>query len=301
MAAERICGFCGRANPADMPRCINCGQRVAGGLLLQDETATIVNREPWWRASTGKNGQTTIPLPPQVREEVARAESLRVEAERKAEQERIAQELKAAEGRKRQAEEEAWRRTLGQSVAQTLGHVAEVRNATTAKPGPVKTTAGKNVAQTCAKCNAPIGEAGAVFSFCVHCGADLAPSSTVASTSSTVGVSPAHWGQTGHTVTTAKTGIVNIQAETPKTQGMNPVVPAALSFFWPGFGQFANGQAAKGVLLLLAAFVATVVLGWQSMGFFMIIGRVLAAVDAYRIAERRRSGKPVREGEWDLG
>jgi hypothetical protein len=33
----------------------------------------------------------------------------------------------------------------------------------------------------------------------------------------------------------------------------------------------------------------------------LLVGRILAALDAYRIAERRRRGAMVREDEWDFG
>ena len=53
--------------------------------------------------------------------------------------------------------------------------------------------------------------------------------------------------------------------------------------------------------LLLAMFVGVVILSGSPTGLMVMIGRILAAIDAYRIAERRRAGKFVRDGEWDLG
>lgn len=303
MATERMCPRCGRANPAEMPRCMNCGQRVAGGVLLQTEPEQTT--EAWWRASAPVSGKTGVPVPPQVREEVARAESVRREAERRTEEERVAGELRAAEQRKRQAEEEAWLRAQTQRHTETLRAVAD-STGRVSHTASVRRTADKPktknavTLENCPKCDAPVGEAGATFSFCVQCGADLAPAlkanrvSAAAPTATTGGAS---------STSNAQTVAVSLSSAKPQeTNGkMNPLVPAALSFFWPGIGQFANRQGSKGALLLLAAFVATSIFHWQAMGFLMIIMRVLAGVDAYRIAERRRTGAAVRDGEWDLG
>ena len=82
---------------------------------------------------------------------------------------------------------------------------------------------------------------------------------------------------------------------------VSPTAAAFMSFLMPGIGQLMNGQGAKGVLLLLAMFVGVVIFNFPAMSLMVMIGRILAAIDAYRIAERRRAGKFVRDGEWDLG
>lgn len=85
-------------------------------------------------------------------------------------------------------------------------------------------------------------------------------------------------------------------------QGMtHPTVAALSSLLLPGLGQFMNGQGVKALLLLLGFLVATFIFSQSPVGLLVMVGRILAAVDAYRIATRRRAGKPVRDGEWDLG
>ena len=81
----------------------------------------------------------------------------------------------------------------------------------------------------------------------------------------------------------------------------SPVGAAVFSFFLPGIGQCLNGQGAKGALLLLVFFLASSVFSFLPMGIPMLIVRGVAAADAYRIAEKRRRGVAVRDGEWDLG
>jgi hypothetical protein len=88
MAEEGRCPHCGNATPAGMPRCIHCGQRLSGLLLRAEETYDPY-AEPWWRVSSG-----TIPLPPQVREEMARSESVARETARFAEEQRLAEETR---------------------------------------------------------------------------------------------------------------------------------------------------------------------------------------------------------------
>lgn len=258
-----------------MPRCISCGQRAQGAVLLQEESASAT-ATPWWQSSTAGSGQ--IPTPPQVREEMNR-----VEAERRATAEREA--------------ETARRR------AETMRKAAEARERLAAAKQQAAASVA-SVAASCNRCGVPVEEG---FSFCLRCGAD-APGRPVAGVGTTartieefvaekneaaVRVAQATPGQTHTHVGVA----VTTRTETHATPGL----PALLSFFLPGIGQMVNGQVAKGVLLLLATFAALVVFGLPSMGVAMLVGRVLSAVDAYRIAERRRSGQAVRDGEWDLG
>ena len=94
MSEERICASCGRANPIGQPRCINCGQRAQGVVMVAEKSPSAA---AWWSGSTAHQG--VIPPPPQVREEVQRAEAIRLDEERrKAERER-----RAVEARERQA------------------------------------------------------------------------------------------------------------------------------------------------------------------------------------------------------
>jgi len=70
-----------------------------------------------------------------------------------------------------------------------------------------------------------------------------------------------------------------------------------LSFLLPGLGQLLNRQVAKGVLTMVGSFVI------QALPIGLVVTtviRVLCAVDAYRIGERRRRGEAVGDTEWDL-
>lgn len=69
----------------------------------------------------------------------------------------------------------------------------------------------------------------------------------------------------------------------------DPVLAAIVSFFLPGAGQLWCGQALKGLALLVAAFFTLSGCGVLS---------VLAAVDAYLIAQRKRRGETV--GDWQM-
>lgn len=80
----------------------------------------------------------------------------------------------------------------------------------------------------------------------------------------------------------------------------SPGLCAGLSFFFPGLGHMLSGQGVKGVALIIAAYAAVVYFGLSAFGLPMLIARIVLAVDAHRIAERRRAGKPVGEWEWRL-
>ena len=67
----------------------------------------------------------------------------------------------------------------------------------------------------------------------------------------------------------------------------NPVIAAVLSLFFPGAGQIYAGQGLKGGVLLLVAF-------FTCMGGGLL--NIIAAIDAYLIAQRRAAGEPV--GDW---
>jgi len=81
---------------------------------------------------------------------------------------------------------------------------------------------------------------------------------------------------------------------------VTPGVAATLAFHLPGSGQLANGQAEKGILLLLGMYIAAFLLNLPALSLPLLVIRVISAIDAYRIAERRRRGQQVRGGEWDI-
>jgi TM2 domain-containing membrane protein YozV len=249
-----------------MPRCINCGQRmggtVGGAVLLAEKSEEDTIHAPWWQSSPG----SAIPPPPQVKEEAARAEVARREAER------IVEEQHRYEERLRLQAEDARARVQHHS----------------ARP----TTTGTKLTN-CWRCGSPMGEAGATFSFCLRCGADSREDPRLAA--STAAQEQQRQQETHPHVRVRIHG-----AQQARQNTASPFFAALLSFFFPGIGQMMNGQRGKGILLLLAWFVfsfAVPIVPW----FLGVVGRVLAAMDAYRIAERRRAGKPVRDEEWDLG
>jgi len=92
-------------------------------------------------------------------------------------------------------------------------------------------------------------------------------------------------------------------AQAAKTEGEVGVagwVPFFSSFFVPGVGQFLNGQAAKGIVIALCLYVAALNFGFSAWGVPLLLIRLLTALDAYRIAKRKRKGEPIHNWEWDL-
>ena len=270
MANERICAACGHGNPPQMPRCIQCGERAAGMMLLREETARPT--QPWWSGGAG-----AIPTPPQVREEQERVEQKRLDDERK-----------KAETRQRVEE------LRGQNAARDRER-AQQRAAAAVAAAMQQRIAQKSVLE-CPRCATPFETpGGSGFSFCLRCGADVP----------VAGTSHKDAGNRYETVTTAQavshsaTATTTTEA-TEQREGLAPGVAAVLSFFAPGVGQILNGQFTKGILLLLATYVMLFVVGWQWMGIPAIAVRVIAALDGYRVAERRRRGERVPDGEWDL-
>jgi TM2 domain-containing membrane protein YozV len=275
-----------------MPRCIHCGQRLSGLLLRAEETYDPY-AEPWWRVSSG-----TIPLPPQVREEMARSESVARETARFAEEQRLAEEMARAKEEERAAIKAQHEREETDFWTRPSRIVETKETKTTATTA----TTNAQVLGNCTNCGASLGEAGHVFSFCLRCGADVTAEATAAaktktaeSTVETEEVRPvARQSVTVETITLTRA--VETEQNTP-----SPLAAAFLSFLLPGIGQLMNGQGAKGVLLLLALFVTMGIFGWPAFSLPVMVGRIIAAVDAYRIAERKREKKPVRDGEWDIG
>ena len=69
----------------------------------------------------------------------------------------------------------------------------------------------------------------------------------------------------------------------------------ALNLFCPlGLGQLANGQVGKGMLV----FIAHAWLAIASHGLSWPVTWILATVDAYLVAERRRQGHPAGRWGW---
>lgn len=184
--------------------------------------------------------------------------------------------------------------------------------------------------QKCTACQTPIAPENAEFSFCTHCGADLPKASLSLETAPLAEAKPpqrlalppeeflAHGvrdpratvrkiaqvhagaGQAQQTGTVATKTVTSPQIEIEFRREINPTVHAILAFLFPGVGQLLNGQVGKGILLILAAFVAVSLLKLQPFGLELLIARVLIGLDAYKIGEKRRNGQKVGEGDWDI-
>ena len=299
---ERFCPHCGRANPVNMPRCINCGQRVGGNVLLAQEEPTTAHA-PWWQTSEG----SIVPPPPQVREQIAKQD-----AEQQAKMQAAVQQqefqARLTEERLRSAE----RLTAIREHRTTIG--AERRQNSTEPITAQKIET--NAVTNCRKCGTALGQAGHTFSFCLNCGADTRPEPLASPLVSSQAVKNNTSAASGATVfAPAGTGAsskrtVSTRQVTPTVQittitevsgartSASPGIAAFLSFVMPGIGQFLNGQPYKGVLLLLLLFAMTVV--FKVGGLILLAARIIAALDAYRIAERRQAGE-VNEDNWNLG
>lgn len=329
--SERFCPVCGRANRSDLPRCMNCGQRmmpavpIDGGrsVLLRhedDEAQTVAAQRtgthtPWWQTPDGSTFGS-IPPPPQVKEEMERFAAR--------------EEAKASVARAEEAAKEATLVHERKKAAAALARsAAAVARANKGVPTPIvhgakyNTPAESAAAQLeCVRCGtAP--PSGGGFSFCLSCGGDLTPGTVAFKTgavstpgavrpiTSTHSVSAPNNGTSGLRMQQAdakigkggnSTGIVSITSvtTTTHTSSFPPAVAALMSFFVPGLGQIVNGQIGKGVVLLLASFFVTAILSIPTMGLFPLLGRIVAAMDAYRIAEKQRNGATVRPDEWDV-
>ena len=311
MPEERICPVCGRSNALANAQCTNCGRSVSSGgsmLLLQEEEQTIPDVGARLRTST-------IPVPPQIRaewerEEIARRDREIKEAARKAAVEAAVAAAKAEtekrqaiEARFQEAEEEAEKQRLAAERTESLAR----RGATILRCG------------TCGTRTDAAGE-GVEFSFCAVCGADLprngipvagevvgaqtavqpAPGEKARSYREQMNERRARYAATAAAASTGRTARRTTSGGTRTRSKTVPVGPAAFSFFLPGGGQMVNGQIGKGIFILLAYLFAMSALNIGAWGILMLIARVLVALDAYRIAERRNRGDSVREWEWDI-
>ena len=271
-------------------------RRLAAQEAVYGSEFGTVQGGAWQEVSTArKPGE--MPLPPQVQAEALRRE--REAAQAKAVAAKTAREKAAAE--KRIADEK--RRVL-EAAARTAAPVA-----------PVVATG-----RVCAQCKtpAPQGTGITAFSFCLNCGASFVekePAPVVPQTTVPVVPPPVI---TSATVT-SPVGVLQQQArrEVRKPVGYAPVVRVAerdgilpvteatpyvaaiLSFLIPGAGQLRNAQWGKGFLLLMATFTLLALLPIGLWSVTALILRSLVALDAFRIAERHRRGKPVSQWQWD--
>lgn len=275
MSDEASCYLCGNPRDGKGRVCLSCAARFSdespltdrsnAPLHLEHESAENLaeSLEEMARRRLGESVpryKSAIPLPPQMREEKVRVE--------------------------RTKEDE----TRRQAVVENASRLAARREVDQATVGT-----------RCVACAKEVDEEGAKFSFCLHCGADL-PSATKPKTRRVRKEDPSgvrdvrsrarelgelHRQAAQHQLHAAPTG-----AQTE----LSPVVAAILAFVLPGLGQLLNRQVGKGVILMVGFLVFGQLLG----GIGSTVIRVLCAIDAYRIAERRRKGEAVGDGEWDV-
>ena len=78
----------------------------------------------------------------------------------------------------------------------------------------------------------------------------------------------------------------------------NPAVALILNFLLPGVGQIYNGQAVKGIVLIILDFICIAMAILCCIGFiFLPILWIISIIDAYKLAERVNSGRKLREFE----
>ncbi|MBC8142313.1 MAG: hypothetical protein H7Y38_12825 [Armatimonadetes bacterium] len=308
MSEPIICPACGRANVAGARTCANCAtvltpgagatgdengadwKRLAAQEAVYGSEFGTVQGGAWGQVSTErKSGE--LPLPPQVQAEALRRE--REEAQAKA----------VAARAKREEEEQAQRR---EADAVRASSAAAAKKAA--------------VSRRCARCGATshTSEDGTNFSFCLLCGGSFADNPITQSSVPPVIVPPTP-------TVTSPVGVLQQQARrevrapyAPRTtvvpqvrvreQGdilpfteATPYVAAVLSFLLPGMGQLRNAQWSKGFLILLMSFLLLSLLPIGVWSVTAIILRGLVAIDAFRIADRRRRGQTIAPWRWDAG
>ena len=299
--AQITCPACGRENRATARTCANCAtvltppsaptdemptgswQRLAAQEAVYGSEFGTVQGGAWEKVSTErKSGE--MPLPPQVQAEALRRQ--REEAQAKAVAARAARERVESE---RRAQDDAARRAAD-----------AVRAAA--------------VTRTCPTCGVPVvlqnGES--AFSFCVNCGNSFASLQTVRMPQGTVPpvIAAAYRPHPEQAQSLARPVFqpayrtqvrVAERADILPVTEATPYVAAILSFLLPGTGQLRNAQWSKGLLLLVATFTLLALLPVGLWSVTALILRSLVALDAFRIAERRRRGQPVTPWQWDAG
>lgn len=283
MSDEATCYLCGGVREGKSRICRNCAARFgtetldtrSAPLSLEHESAEALadSLEEMSRRRLGDGGgssryRSQIPLPPQMREEQERAAVHR------------------REERQRQA------------TVDNAGRLAARREADLGK-----------IVENCPACGSSVNQDGVHFSFCTDCGTELPgiqrPKTKRVRKPDASGV---------RDVRSSARQLAEVHEQARQHQHQqhqqtlhgtttqdgtgNPVVLAVLSFLLPGLGQLLNRQVAKGVLTMVGSFVIQAVLPFGPLVTTVI--RVLCAVDAYRIGERRRRGETVGETEWDL-
>ena len=121
MPDVRLCPHCGTANESEAVRCDVCGERFSGLALLHEKADSV--KPSWWEASANLENRT-VPVPPQIREEQAKAQRAAQELERVT---REAEQMMAEISSESQFREQAQRRQEIRARAETARRRVEER------------------------------------------------------------------------------------------------------------------------------------------------------------------------------
>ena len=91
------------------------------------------------------------------------------------------------------------------------------------------------------------------------------------------------------TLTAAPQAAPPARAQPMAASAPSPLIAGILSIFLPGVGQMYAGQTLKGFVLLVVAFFTVGLCGLLNL---------VAAFDAYKIAQRRTLGEPVSDWQF---
>jgi TM2 domain-containing membrane protein YozV len=257
-----------------------------------EERAEQVSEEE--QAAKATQRVRSVPLPPQLRDDKKTITSPRVTNDNGPTSVSVGQAQTMREkARALHAQHERIERRETVSVAENIEEVAEATI-------------------LCDSCGNPsTGE----FSFCTECGADLPVQGKAKKSKRILQHGIRDTRETLRQMAALHDGSQRTRTQTRQqtrhqTQGNGTteetvivgVVPSGIaaisSFFIPGSGQVLNGQNFKGIWILI---------GWAFFAFLlnspapmMLIAAAIAAIDAYRIAERKKRGEIIEPLEWDV-
>jgi hypothetical protein len=203
--------------------------------------------------------------------------------------------------------------SVGQAQAQTMREKARALQAQHERIGRDERQVAENITEVaeatvlCDSCGNPsTGE----FSFCTECGADLPVQGKAKKSKRILQHGIRDTRETLRQMAALHDGSQRTRTQTRRQTQSNGtteetvvgIVPSGIaaisSFFIPGSGQVLNGQNFKGIWILIAwAFFAFLL---NSPAPMMLIAAAIAALDAYRIAERKKRGETIEPLEWDV-
>ena len=79
-----------------------------------------------------------------------------------------------------------------------------------------------------------------------------------------------------------------LRSRANQSAGLDPAACGIISFFFPGVGHILCGQAVRGLWIIAGAFVVVHYLHLDAFGFWRVIARLWAALEAHRLAKRLR-------------